>query len=246
MINNSLRQFLKDYNCDTKLFDYILNCKENLAKRKNSYVCPVFIETSVKKNFKTNKESKGRYIIFIILEEFNNYTLVEKENIFKLVNFKFSEFEKLIKNMDKISDIIFGYDGNKGKVYLNETYTKKRLYCYENGGKIKYYKEVYPNVKYVYDTKDLNTILKTDIRIRDKNNKFVWHSHYQDEMTTYYRPFININNFEKLNEKDKLDFILTNDLYLHSSKVWMYFVNDYFNPYNKTITLIEYQTGNLF
>lgn len=202
-INNILKKFLTDHNCDTKLFDYVLECKNNLKKEYINFIPPIFVETSIKIG-DNNQKHFGRYIITINLEEFLRYTKNEQTNIFKLVHLDINNYIKKLHSYKKKVDIIFGYDGNKGKVYFDED---DKITCYESSGKIKYYVEKYPHIMYVYENNVQNEVGK-HIRIIDKNNVPRWYAHMKNYTTIYYRPNIEISENEKkhLSENDLLEY----------------------------------------
>ena len=198
MFNNILKNFLKEYNCNTILFDYILECKNNLKNHYKYFVKPIQIETSIK--FQNNKKHFGRYTVTIDMEEFLKYTNEEQKTIFNLVYLDINNFKNKLKITNKKVDIGFGYDLNKGKVYFDEN---EYIICYESSGKIKYYIQKSPDVMHVYDN-NLQNYIGHHHRIIDENNIPRWYSNNKDYKTIYYRTNIKlyINHLKKLKETE--------------------------------------------
>lgn len=215
ILNNILKKFLIEHNCNTILFDYILNCKNNLKKNYNYFVKPIQIETSIK--FENNKKHYGRYVITLELEEFLKYNYEEQKNIFKLVHLDINYFKEKLKTSNRYVDIIFGYDLDKGKVYFDED---NYIICYESSGKIKYYDQKFPSVMYVYDNKNLEKEIGHHVRVIDKNNIPRWYAHNQGYTTIYYRPNIELTKEElkSLNQEELKEYKYLIIWFYHSSE----------------------------
>ena len=176
--------FLKRFKCTTAFYNYIYQCKVQLAF--HSKVEQIQVETSVK--YKNGQEFTGRYTLPILLDEFLEYTLDQQETIFKAVGFKREDF-RLKLNKGSTSDIIFGFDGPKGKLYFDhlDEPTDPHIVCYESTGKRKYYRFQKESTTRLDVTDDTGKRIGIHIRINGENNIY-WYAIGPDSFTIYYRP----------------------------------------------------------
>ena len=176
--------FLKRFKCTTAFYNYIFECKVQLAF--HSKVEQIQVETSVK--YKNGIPFTGRYTLPILLDEFLEYTLDQQETIFKAVGFKREDF-RLKLNKGSTSDIIFGFDGPKGKLYFDhlDEPTDPHIVCYESTGKRKYYRFQKESTTRLDVTDDTGKRIGIHIRINGENNIY-WYAIGPDSFTVYYRP----------------------------------------------------------
>lgn len=209
MFEKELRNFLKEYDCNPELLEYVLKCKSILKEfleGTEKYVDPVKLETSIKV-FENGTEVKGRYVIGITSEEFKMYTLEQRTNLFKIAGFDIDNFEKLLK-VDKEFILYIGGDNGKGKVYF-DSYNL----CFESTGIIKNYNFIKPGWIHVTNLNEPNIVTSVYKIIRDDDGVMRWYSIADDYITTYFRPLIKVSEevFKDLTKQELYD---TQHMYL--------------------------------
>lgn len=125
---------LKRYGCDPTLYNLVRNAKQNTS----GFCEQVRVETSTKNG------KGGRYIIPILLTEYQRYQRQDQLRILKHLGFTPQKLMKFLddKNISDNTDIIFGVDQNQGsgKIYLDYGHEDIALKCLETTGKVKLYK----------------------------------------------------------------------------------------------------------
>jgi len=204
MLTGSIKSFLKEYECDTLLFDYVVECKYKL--KKNIFIKPMSVETSIK-TYDNGEIIKGRYVISLDIDEFKQYETHDQIKIFNIVGFNIQDFKDYFKKNIKL---YFGFDNKKGKLYFSDEIS---LICFEPE-KIKLYKLIDNNMIICYDKKNLNDIIAVHIRINDGNN---WYSIGKNFVTKYYRPnLVYTNDFlQKLSIEEKTSYKYLRYWYYH-------------------------------
>ena len=177
--------FLKTFKCDTTFYNYIYQCKVHLSLKSNMPVEHIHVETSVK--YKEGVPYMNRYTLPIFLDEFLEYTIEEQETIFKAVGFERQNFQLQLKK-GTTTDIIFGFDGSKGKLYFDhlDEPTNPHIICYESTGKRKYYRFKKDSITRLDVTDETGKRIGIHIRINGENNVY-WYSIGPDSITLYYR-----------------------------------------------------------
>lgn len=179
---------LQSHNCDTSLYWAVRNAKSRVPRAE-----ALRVETSIKV-VERKVIGEGRYIIPVLLSEYNTFSQSDREAILAGVHMKQSEITELIGSAGPRADIIFGVDGDKGKVYIDQGTRPMRLTCLESDGTKKEYYEVHTTRPGVQRT------LKVT-----KNGSAVGHHYYlekpmgavywiakMDGYTSYYtRPTLN-------------------------------------------------------
>ena len=134
MYDNGLN-FLHRYKCSTWLYTYIKTLRSLVLKR------PVFlpVEISVKR-FTDGRVVLGRYTITMRLVEFQSLPGHVQKRIFRYLGFNLKDYQGHM--FDRNADIIFGQDGNVGKIYFDrlDDPLDPHLICYESTGRVKYYR----------------------------------------------------------------------------------------------------------
>jgi hypothetical protein len=112
--------FLSVMNCNLTLYHLI----KNIKNQPGTFRERIRVEASCK-NGRT-----GRYIVPILLSEFLSYKDHEQRIILSQVGYTLRQFKKILltNRVDDNADIIFGLDGNKGKLYLDNG---TDLVCYQ-------------------------------------------------------------------------------------------------------------------
>jgi len=179
--------FLKRFKCDTTFYNYIHQCKLHLSLKSNvPQVEQIHIETSVK--YKDGVTYMNRYTLPILLDEFLEYTTEEQETIFKAVGFERQNFLLKLKK-GTTTDIIFGFDGSKGKLYFDylDEPIDPHIICYESTGIRKYYRFQKDSTTRLDVTDEKGQRIGIHIRINGENNIY-WYSIGRDSsITIYYR-----------------------------------------------------------
>jgi hypothetical protein len=203
MFEKELKYFLEKFKCNTKLLEYIIECKKELINKNIvKYVNPPKIETSIKK-YDNGKNDIGRYVINISNEEFRLYSKEQKIKIFQMVYMDINNFKDIFLEKDNFQ-MYFGEDNGKGKVYFDGLDI-----CYESSGKIKNYNFIKSGWINVTSSENTNKISSVYKLISDKNGNLCWYGIGKDYITKYFRPSIYLpkDNFEKLNEQEKYEYI---------------------------------------
>lgn len=173
---------LRRYHCNTELYDTIKDIKD-----KTSGTEAIRVETSIKDG------RDKRYVIPILFSEFQRYSRTDQDRLLFTVHISRADYTPfLAKHRNKIgtgTDIIFGMDGTKGKIYLDFNQNEVELVCLESTGKVKTYTEIleqtetispnYP-IKHTLKVESGGNItgyhyfLKTPQRIRDVADPVYW------------------------------------------------------------------------
>ena len=126
----------------------IERCKEEHA---GLMFCETVRVEKSKKYYRNGNEDNERYSVPVLYREFQRYRLGWQRRLLSAVNFSSKDFKAMLADigceLPPESDIIFGIDGEKGKLYIDNGRADVpwRLVCYERtkkGGKpdkVKYY-----------------------------------------------------------------------------------------------------------
>ncbi len=180
--------FLRKYNCDVKLYEAVLKAKHNITKTE----C-IRVEASIKNG------KPGRYTIPILFSEFIRYTEVDQNNILHSVHITKEQYLAFVDDPQIIrnTDIIFGLDGDKGKMYLDYGTRRMRSKCLESDGKTKEYYQVDStetyNLIHVYVNGQMHGkhyYLKKPITVHNIDEKVYWIGHSDSGTTYYFRPYL--------------------------------------------------------
>ena len=139
-------EYLKAYHCDPSLYNLIRTAKQGISRAES-----IRVEASIKNG------AGGRYIVPVLLTEYQRYNTDIKNQILRSVNITPTQLQDFLndKKVTTGSDIIFGCDKDKGKVYLDYGDTNKmELKCLESTGLVKRYTETLdaPPLKYSSST----------------------------------------------------------------------------------------------
>jgi hypothetical protein len=187
-----IRKFLLKYNCDNGLYDAIFTAKSN-ARRNGIGVECIRVEASLKNG------ASGRYTIPILLTEFKRYTKEDITNILSTVHMSYIQYLEFIDDVNVIpnTDIIFGLDGTKGKMYLDYGAAVMVSKCLESDGKEKRYRQVSSNKQ--YKIIDVYTegrrcgehyYLRSPIKIAGIDEYVYWIGYTESGVTYYFRPYL--------------------------------------------------------
>jgi len=175
-------------NCSVELYDII-----HKVKKHNPGSETIRVETSTKIT-PSGKHIRDRYVIPILLSEWNTYTVEQQSSILKKVGFSRSQLHQITDNhkeqIGKGTDIILGQEGNKGKIYLD--FDSMELVCYEQGQPLvsptKTYKPEGNNGSDTLIVRDNNdNILGTHKRV-NINKDIYWISNLKSGTSYYTRP----------------------------------------------------------
>ena len=132
-----IMKHLSTAECDSTLYLLVKAAKENIA---GTEACRV--ETSTK-TLQCGTKNNGRYTIPVLLSEFQRYSTEHQSRIIRHLGFASGQYRDFIEeHKNKIipnTDIIFGVDGSKGKLYLDFGAPRRELVCIESTGKKKHY-----------------------------------------------------------------------------------------------------------
>ena len=209
MFEKELRNFLKEYDCNPELLEYVLDCKSRLKemfKDIDKYVDPIKLETSIKV-FEDGREVKGRYVIGISSEEFKMYTDEQQSHLFKIAGFYINDFDELLK-IDKDFILYLGGDNGKGKVYFDSFNL-----CFESSGKIKNYNFITSGWIHVTNFNEPDIITAVYKIIKDDDGIMKWYSIARDYITTYFRPLMKVSE-EESNNMTKQELYEIEHMYL--------------------------------
>lgn len=142
-------RWLAEFECDPTLYYRIKQAKKYcfVSKKDNKSVKPepIRVEVSQKAHVADTKKvpSRSRYIIPILLQEFIHYREADIKSILDAVSVSFDVYETILADprIGKNTDIIFGMDQNKGKLYLDFGGILMESVCYESDGTRKDYLE---------------------------------------------------------------------------------------------------------
>jgi len=131
--NHCIRRHLVKYQCDPTLYELI----EKAKKSSSGFRERIRVETS------TKDSEGGRYIIPILYVEYQHYKLEDQHAIISFLGFKDEVIAEFLddKKIRPSTDIIFGVDKGKGKIYLDYGGEDISLKCLESTGEIKIYKK---------------------------------------------------------------------------------------------------------
>ena len=179
--------FLSKFNCNPALYNYVHSCKMHLKLRLKDYpVEKIHLETSVKTAQSVKTWQSGRFTIPLPLDEFLAYTAEEQATLFRAVGFNRHDFTL---KTGTSSDIIFGFDGEKGKLYFDRLDEPQdpHIVCYEAQGKIKYYRYQPGSQTRLNVTDASGKKIGIHIRINGEENVY-WYGINKEGFTFYIRP----------------------------------------------------------
>uniref|UniRef100_A0A6C0J6S6 Uncharacterized protein n=1 Tax=viral metagenome TaxID=1070528 RepID=A0A6C0J6S6_9ZZZZ len=185
-VNNQNLKHLKSFRCNPELYNIIKKVKNNYSSSET-----IRIETS-KKITKDNTIIWDRYVVFILLSEWHNYTEAEQIYILDTVGFKLKHIKKILSdnkhNIKPDTDIIIGRENTKGKIYLD---FDGKLVCYESNTLINRPTKTYEKSDENNDiltVRDANRdIIGKHYRLNGKNNIY-WRSEVKSGTSYYFRP----------------------------------------------------------
>jgi hypothetical protein len=205
MFENELREFLKKFNCNgTELFEFVLQCKNDLKVRfPEQKISPVKLETSVKK-YDNGKVITGRYSITLPMVEFAHFKIEYQYKIFKMIHFNMNKFIKLFET-GLINQICFGEDNGKGKLYFGGN--DGTNLCFESDGLTKHYRFITSRWMEVINIDQPDKVISVYKILKD-GNRLGWVSINKDYITKYYRPSVSISlkEFNKLSLQDQYEY----------------------------------------
>lgn len=186
----TILHFLRNNNCSAELYQSIYHIKNKYLTERPRIECS------------TKNGTTGRYVMPILLSEFQAYTHAEQCNILNTIGFTFQHYTHFIKShqhqVTPSTDIILGMSPQIGKVYLDFD-SLDGLVCLE-----KYFDREFPHrVKYYRPPNDsaandaINHLLVTDNKGTDlgyhqRQTGWVgaWNGYLPNGtlQTTYHRP----------------------------------------------------------
>lgn len=180
---------LKEYRCTPQLYHVIDGIKGYYAGTET-----IRVETS----YKVQPDGTtiwNRYVIPILLSEWYRYTEEDQQTVCSAVGFNPGSVRQILANHKKqitpSTDIIFGQEGNKGKIYLD--FDTNSLVCYESNRTTtkptKTYTQTDKGAADVLIVKDSDgNTLGTHTRNTDGKNNVYWISHVKSGTSYYTRP----------------------------------------------------------
>jgi hypothetical protein len=129
-LNRSNIRMLKKFDCDLRLYNKLLSVS----------LLPLKVECSTKIYNDDDKEETGRYTVTLLLREWNGFKKPAQNEVLSILGFTRQQLNEILQkhslNITRDTDIIFGFAGDIGKIYLD---FDNGLVCYESTGKVKHY-----------------------------------------------------------------------------------------------------------